>query len=248
MIRTILIDDEPDARESLRYLLQRYCPDVEIVGEAASAAEGKLLLEKESPNMVFLDVQMPRQSGFDLLEDLSVINFQVIFVTAFEQYAIKAIRFSALDYLLKPVDVDDLQNALQRYRLRQEEPTDHRDYQHRIKHFQQADSRFQKLAIPGKGETSFLPLPEILYCEADGSYTKVHQVNGHIHLLSRPLKEIEVMLSEHGFFRVHHSFLVNLEHIQKYIKGEGGYVILTGNKKIDVSRRKKEEFLRRLGL
>ncbi len=248
MIRTLLIDDEPDARETLRLLIDTYCPDIEIVGEAASARDGRQLIEDRQPDLVFLDVQMPQQSGFDLLSSLPEVNFSVIFVTAYDQYAIKAIRFGALDYLLKPVDLDDLLEAIRRCHQTEFAVYPKSAYNYLAQNYKGGQSSFKKLAVPIQGETSFIPLDQIIYCEADGSYTHLYQVEGPKLMLSKSLKEMELLVGDHGFFRVHHSYLINLDHIQKYIRGEGGQVVLTANYTIDVSRRKKEEFLRRIGI
>jgi len=248
MIRTILIDDEPDAREALRLLIQRYCSNLTIVGEASSAQEGKMVIEAQSPELVFLDIQMPQQSGFDLLNSLSEINFRVIFVTAFDQYAIKAIRFNALDYLLKPIDLDDLQMAIRRFeKTRGAEDVKSR-YQALVYNYQHGKRSFQKLAVPVPGGTTFIPLGKILFAEAEGSYTRIHRQEDDALLLSKPLKEVEQLLDGNIFFRVHHSFLINLDHIERYVRADGGYVTLKGNYNIPVSRRRKEDFLKCLGL
>jgi len=246
MLRTILIDDEADGRESLRLALEKYCPEVAIVGICENAETGKKAIEKLQPDLVFLDVQMPRISGFDLLQQLTRISFGVIFVTAFDRYAIKAIKFSALDYLLKPIDIDELLNAVHKA-SQQSFPVQRHVYQSVFSNSQHRLGKIEKVAVPTHDGIDFYPTDDIIYCQADGSYTTLFLRGKPKQLICKKLIEFEHLLAESGFFRVHHSSLINLKHVQKYIRGEGGYVILTDNFHVDVSRRRKEEFLQLLG-
>ena len=244
MIRTILIDDEEDGRLVLQMALERYCPEVDLLAVCASPREGLAALAQFQPDLVFLDVQMPEMSGFKFLEQVGDINFEVIFVTAHDRYAIKAIKFSALDYLLKPVDVDELQQTLKRFPHTKRHPS---QYQSVLTNAQTFQGKMEKIAIPTQEGLEFIQTKDIIFCQADGNYTTLYlQGQDHI-LVSKKLKEFEQLLSESGFCRVHHSSLINLHHVQKYVKGEGGYVILSEGHHADISRRKKEDFLRLIG-
>ena len=242
MIQSIIIDDETDAREALRLALDKYCPEVEVLAACETPENGIEAIANMQPDLVFLDVQMPHMSGFDLLEEIGEINFAVIFVTAYDRYAIKAIKFSALDYLLKPVDPDDLVSAIRKAENRQ-----HRSYQYQsvLNNIKQ-QKNIDKLAIPDAQGIMFVDTSNIICCQADGNYTMLYLAGGKTTLVSKPLKDFEAMLSESGFIRVHHAALINIKHIQKYMKGDGGYVIMTEDLHVDISRRKKEAFLQQL--
>jgi two-component system LytT family response regulator len=186
---------------------------------------------------------MPGMSGFDVLNQLQPIDFQVIFVTSYDRYAIKAIRFSAVDYLLKPLDIDDLMQAVARAGERISNHKANHDVQSVLHNVAQAPTAIEQVAVPTLEGIDFIKTEHIIYCAAEGGYTNVYLKNGDSKLISRTLKEFDTLLSDSGFCRVHHNSLINLKHIQKYIKGEGGYVILTNEHHVDISRRKKEEFL-----
>lgn len=243
MITAIIIDDEADGREALRIALEKYCPDVEIRGVYAKPEEGVAAVRELHPSLLFLDVQMPGMSGFDVLQQLSPINFEVIFVSAYDRYAVKVIRFSALDYLVKPVDVDELLHAINRVKERLLHGNNIFQYQSVLQNIQSKSGRVEKLAIPTQTGIDLFDTKNIIYCRADGSYTTIFLKGKQTCLVSKKLKEFENLLSESGFYRVHHSFLINILHVQKYIRGDGGYVILTDNHHADISRRKKDEFL-----
>lgn len=243
MIKAILIDDEPTGLESLRFSIEKYCPNICIQGCYNIPQEGISGILHHKPDVVFLDVQMPQMSGFDVLQHVSPVTFEVIFVSAHDQYAIKAIKFSALDYLLKPIDVDDLTQAVNRIN----DPLHHGaslyKYQSVLNNVQLKTGKPGKLAVPTLNGIDFYNIDDVLYCKADGSYTILMLRNNQHVTVSKNLKDFESMLVDSGFCRVHHSFLINTSHVQKYIKGEGGYVILTDGHHVDISRRKKDEFL-----
>ncbi len=243
MIRSIIIDDEADAREGLKMAIERFCPEVEIISICTSPMEGIEYIQKLQPDMVFLDIQMPHMSGFNLLEKLGDFNFEVIFVTAHDQYAIKAIRFSALDYLLKPVDIDELQKAIGKAGERIKQKDSKNQYASLLKNMGSPHHPLEKLAIPTMEGILLEPINEIIYCEADRNYTNLNMTGGRKIVVSKNLKDFENMLADSGFFRIHHAHLINLKHVKKYIKGEGGYVLLEDNHHLDVSRRKKDAFL-----
>ena len=243
MINTVLIDDELAALETLKLAIEKYCPDLNIQGAYNSPDKGLEEIRRLSPSLVFLDIQMPQMSGFDLLQRLSPVNFDVIFVSAYDQYAIKAIKFSALDYLLKPVDVDDLLHAVKKAKERLNGKTNSYQYQSVLNNIQLKSGSIEKLAIPSSEGLDFFNTQDIIFCEADGSYTNIVLKNNKHVLVSKNLGDFENLLVVSGFCRVHHSYLINLRHVQKYIKGEGGQVMLTDNHYVDISRRKKGEFL-----
>lgn len=243
MIRSIIIDDEIDARESLRLLLDRYCPTVDVVASCDGPEEGIIRIQQKKPDLVFLDIQMPSMSGFDLLKKVDHSHFHTIFVTAYDQYAIKAIRFSALDYLLKPIDVEELTAAVQRVNSLLEDPPqkDLSDLFHNVKNqFGKSD----KLAVPTSSGLTFIDLQEIIYCKADGSYTQLYLKGEKTIIVSKKLKDFSNILDPGIYCRVHHSAIINLNHIEAYVKGDGGYAIMSNGDHIDISRRKKEEFMK----
>ncbi len=246
MITAILIDDETDAREVLRMAIEKYCPEVSLIGVYENPEQGLTAIQALQPDLVFLDVQMPHLSGFDLLQQLSPLRFEVIFVTAHDQYAIKAIRFSALDYLLKPVDIEDLVHAVSKVQARLQQKNSAPQYQSVLNNIQYRARKIEKLAVPTLEGIEFFDTDDIIYCQADGNYTRLYLKSQTGRLISKNLKDFENLLAESGFCRVHHSSLINIKHVQKYVKGEGGYVILTDGYHVDISRRKKEGFLKML--
>lgn len=246
MISTIIIDDEADGREALKMAIKRYCPQIVIQQVCETPEQGLEAIRSLAPDLVFLDVQMPQMSGFDLLKLISPFNFEVIFVTAHDRYAIKAIRFSALDYLLKPVDIDDLRFALQKVKERLVKKNTYHQYQSVLYNLQHKAGKIERLAVPTQEGIEFFNTTDIIFCKAEGSYTHLILTQKRSQLVTRNLKDFESLLLETGFCRVHHTYLINMRHIQKYVRGEGGYVIMTDNHHVDISRRKKEEFLKLL--
>ena len=243
MLRAIIIDDEVDGLEALRLSIEKFCPNIELIAACEDAKSGLAAIQTQQPDIVFLDVQMPYMSGFDLLNELDEINFEVIFVTAYNQYAIKAIKFSALDYLLKPVEIDDLLSAVNRAEKRRHKINRSVRYESFIENVKSDQSGIGKLAIPTMEGLVFVNISEVIYCKSEGNYTFIQFVKKKNMLVSRTLKEFEDILSEHSFYRVHNSYLINLKHIQKFVRGAGGYIIMTDGYTANVSRRKREEFL-----
>lgn len=242
MLKAIIIDDEARGRTALRQKLWDYCPEVSLVGEAENAEEGIQLIAAKDPNIVFLDIQMPRIDGFKMLERLPRKNFQVIFTTAYDQYALKAIKFSAFDYLLKPVDIEELKSAVSRINNLQVADTEKK--LQLLKENLTAKKSFHKIAISTQQGLSFFEVNDIVYLEAVRNYTSIHFNNHSKRIASKTLKDFEELLPSTFFFRIHHSYIININFINKYIKGDGGQVELTNGVHLDVSRRKKEEFLR----
>lgn len=244
MIKAIIIDDEKHCIDNLQWQLQQYCPEVEIASICMNAEKGLTEIHKQQPQLIFLDVEMPHMSGFEMLEKLPDINFDVIFTTAFNQYAIRAIRFGALDYLIKPVDKDELRAAVDKVIKRTNGET-LKQLTALLTHIKKSnDLSFQKIALPALHGYELIPLNNIMYCEGKSNYTNVYLNNGQQILISRTLKDIEDLLSMQPFFRVHNSFLVNLQYGVRYNKGEGGSLVLNNDVIIPVSRNKKEELLK----
>ena len=244
MIKAIIVDDEPYSCESLVTLLERYCPAVKVADICYSGEVALSAIKEQQPQIVFLDIEMPRMNGFEMLEKLPEINFQIIFTTSYDQYAIKAIRFSALDYLLKPVDREELQKAVQKVtqRSHQSLPQQFELLLQKIHH----PSSIQKIALPTMEGLQMVPVDSIISCSSDSNYTVFLLKHKKKIIASRTLKEIEEMLEEYSFLRVHHSYIVNLNEVNKYIKGEGGYLTMSDESIVDVSRSRKEKLLKKL--
>lgn len=245
MIKAILVDDEKNSRESLRKKLQSHCPEVQVLAECTNGAEGLIAIEQHRPDIVFLDIEMPHMNGFTMLQQLPEKNFALIFTTAYNQYAINAIRHSAIDYLVKPVDVTELITAVARASAQKREQLQkgQLDILDQLLNRQQAPA---KIAVATSSGLEIIAIEKILYLEATSNYTYIH-INGEKPLLaSRTLKDFEDMLPPELFFRIHNASLVNLAAVKKYNKGEGGQVTLVNGTLLDVARRRKEELLQLL--
>ena len=232
-------------RKTLGILLKEYCPDVQVMEQCSDAETGLEAIKKLNPDLVFLDIEMPEMNGFEMLEQFSEIPFAVIFTTGYDQYAIKAFRFSALDYLLKPVEPEELQRAVQKVTQRMHYPVP-QQIEILLQKLHHPSSSIQKIALPTMEGLQMVAVDSIISCASDSNYTIFLLKNKQKLVASRPLKEIEEMLEEYSFLRVHNSHLVNLNEIDKYIKGEGGYLVMTDGSTIDVSRSKKEILLNKL--
>lgn len=245
MIRAIIVDDEPYCCDTLETMLEKYCPDVQLVAVCHSGEEAIAAISQQKPDLVFLDIEMPRMNGFDMLQKIGPINFEIIFTTSFDQYALRAIRFSALDYLLKPIDKDDLQTAVLKVIQRTQKPIA-QQLQLLMQKLQQPTNPINKIALPTMEGLQMVPVESILYCESDSNYTIFHLKNKQKIIVSRTLKEMEEMLEEYSFARVHSSYLVNLQEVNKYIKGEGGYLVLSDGSTVNVSASRKKPLLSKL--
>ncbi|WP_020595757.1 LytR/AlgR family response regulator transcription factor [Spirosoma panaciterrae] len=243
MIKAVIIDDEEHCRETLSMQLEKYCPDVTVVATFASAMAGLPYLQQTPPDLLFLDIEMPLLNGFELLEKLPAVPFAIIFTTGYDMYAIKAIRFSALDYLLKPIDRDDLQKAVGKFQ-RKSIAQMAQQIEILVEKLGAKKVR-QKIALPTAHGFDVIPTDTIVRCEADDNYTHVVLKTGKSLLVSRTLKEIEELLAGEGFLRIHQSHLINLDELQRYIRGEGGYVVMSDNSSVPVSRSRKEVLLNR---
>lgn len=244
MTKAIIIDDEEINRKTLSKMLDLYVPDIEVVGLAESSDEGLKLIESKHPEIVFLDIEMPEKTGFDMLKEIKNPTFQIIFTTAHAEYAIKAIKFAALDYLLKPINLNELKIAVEKAikALKDGEnisgKIDIVTANKPSTHFE-----FNKIALPTLDGIEFYNTEDIIRVEADRAYCKFYLKSGKEILVSKSLKEYEDILEECNFFRTHKSHMVNLSTIMKYVKGKGGYVILEDGSHVDVSVRKKEQLI-----
>jgi two-component system LytT family response regulator len=243
MIRSIIIDDESLGRQSIKTALEKNCPEVEIVALCENAQHGIDAIKTLKPDLIFLDIQMPGMSGFDLLQHLAPVTFEVIFVTSYDKYAVKAFKFSALDYLLKPLDPDELIQAVHKVKHKSDAINITHRFESLLNNIHFKAGKIDKVAIPTHDGIDFFNTDDIIYCQAEGSYTTLFMLGNRKELVARTLKDFENLLGSSGFCRVHNSSLINLKHVQKYIKGEGGYVILAEGHHADISRRKKDEFL-----
>ena len=246
-MRTILVDDEPDGVRTLKRMLELNCPEVEIAATFSNADAAIEQLESIRPDVVFLDVRMPGKSGLDMLAEISVKNFEVIFVTAHNEYMLKALQFSAVDYLMKPVDEDRLVEAVERVRKRLKLEKNNGQTETLIHNISKAGTPLEmRLCLPTQKGFIIVKLEEIVYCEAKRSYTLFRFANNKSIIISKPLFDYDKLLTETVFLRVHKSFLINLLHVKEYTRGEGGSVIMSDGTEIEVSRRKKEQFLSRV--
>ena len=245
MIKAVIVDDEPFCCSSLVILLERYCPGVKVAGIYHSGDDALQAIPEHHPQIVFLDIEMPGMNGFEMLEKLPAIDFEIIFTTSYDQYAIKAIRLSALDYLLKPIDREELQKAVQKVIHRSHYPLP-QQLEILLQKIHQPISSAQKIALPSMEGLQMVDVNSIISCASDSNYTIFFIRNKKKLVVSRTLKEIEEMLEEYPFLRVHNSYLINLNEIDKYIKGEGGYLVMSDGSNIDVSRSKKETLLNKL--
>jgi two-component system LytT family response regulator len=245
LMKAIIIDDEQDCCEVLDTLLGRYCPEVSVVDVCTSAKDGLNAIRANTVDLVFLDIQMPHMTGFELLEKLYPFHFSVIFTTSYDQYAIKAIRYSALDYLLKPVDKEELRAAVRKASERLPSSIT-QQLEILAQKINRPSQPVNRIALPTMEGLHIIPADTIISCTSNSNYTILSLKEGRKLTVSRTLKEIEEMLEEHPFLRVHHSYLVNLDEVRKYIKGEGGLLIMSDGSSIDVSRSKKEQLLKEL--
>ena len=244
MIKAIIIDDEIHCIKTLSMLLSEYCADVKILEQCRSAKKGLEAIEKAKPDLVFLDIEMPVMNGFEMLEQLGEIPFAIIFTTSYDQYAIKAFHFSALDYLLKPVDPDELVKAVKKVQEQRHLPVAEQ-FQMLLKKINGKESRFNKIAVPTSDGFELVPADNVIRCEADDNYTYFHLRNKAKIVACRTLKEVEAQLQDFNFFvRVHHSHLVNLNEVTKYIRSEGGYLVMSDGSFVNVSRSHKDALLK----
>lgn len=242
MISAIIIDDEPGNIEVLKKMITDFCEGIAITGTASSVDEGINIIKERKPDLVFLDIEMPGKNGFDLIDHFKPVKFEIIFVTAFEHYALRAFHYSAIDYLLKPINIQELRDAIEKTGKRIKE----RNFQDRLDNFFNIETRKEtKIAIQLNDGYSFVNYNDIVCCSSEGAYTAISLINGTRLLSSNNLKHFSDLLPENIFCRIHHSHLVNLDHAIHYSKGRGGILIMANKMTLEVSQRKKDELLGR---
>jgi two-component system LytT family response regulator len=246
-MRAILVDDEPDGIRTLKKLLELNCPEVEIAATCSNTADAINKIQELKPDLVFLDIRMPNKSGLDMLAEISEIDFEVIFVTAHNEYMLQALQFSAVDYLMKPVDEDRLQEAVQRVEKRLKGKKSEGRAEVLLHNINKAGYPMEmRLCLPTQKGFTIVKLEEIIYCEAQRSYTMFRLINNKSIIISKPLFDYDKLLADTVFLRVHKSFLINLMHIKEYMRGEGGTVMMSDGMEVEISRRKKEQFLEKV--
>jgi two-component system LytT family response regulator len=242
MLKAIIIDDELKGRIALKQKIMDYCKNVRILGEAGNGEEGILLIEKYHPDIIFLDIEMPRMNGFEMLRKIQDKNFHIIFTTAYDQYAITAIKYSAFDYLLKPIDIEELKTAIARIGNQSSDQTEKK--LNALEQNLSGKQPFNKIAVPTMQGLLFFDTSTIIHLEAQSNYTILYFTNQPKLTASKTLKEFEELLPEGIFFRAHHSHIINLNFIKRYIKGDGGQIEMQNGNYVDVARRKKDEFMK----
>jgi two-component system LytT family response regulator len=246
MIRSLIIEDEQKSREMLAMLIEQNCPQLQIVGLAKNVNEGAEMIKSLKPELVFLDIQMPDGTGFDLLEQVQDKKFEIIFTTATDKHALRAIKYSACDYLLKPIDIDELKLAVEKVSQKKNTSPTMENLQFLIQHLKKADDNFQKITLPTGNAYEIINIKDIIRCEADASYTHFFLAGGKKLMVSASLKHYEDLLPESEFIRVHHQHLINMSHVTRYLKQDGGYAVMSDGTQIEISRRKKDAFMERL--
>jgi two-component system, LytTR family, response regulator len=244
-IRALIVDDEFQSRSFLSKIIAKLHPEIQIVGTAGTVEEAVEKVVDLKPNLLFLDIMIQNKNVFEIFDLIKDVTFEVIFTTAHNEFAVKAFRFNAMDYLLKPIDLDDLEIAIKKVRekLTSSRTTTIQQFENLAHQVRHRDNAFNKIAIPTTDGFILIPLEDIIYCESDGNYTNFILKDGKKIISSYTLKQYEDMLSGSNFFRTHKSFLVNISHITRYIKGDGGIVRMTNGKEIEVSRNNKHTLL-----
>jgi two-component system LytT family response regulator len=244
MLKAVLVDDDESNLSSLSEKLSRHCPQIQIIARCDNAQDGIQVIEREQPDVVFLDIEMPIMNGFVMLQQLNYKNFELIFITAYDHYAIKAIRFSALDYLVKPVDIEELKAAVSKAEKNRVSHSPVSQVEFLLEHIKK--SRPRLITIPTSDGLRFINMEDIIYLEASNNYTNIY-LSTQKFLVSRTLKDFEELLPAESFLRIHHSYIINKYFVERYIRGEGGQVAMRNGTVLDVSKRKKTDFLQAIG-
>lgn len=247
MLQAILVDDEESSLNALRQKILRHCPNIRILACCQSAKESIEKIDSLHPDLVFLDIEMPLMNGFLMLQQLQFRKFEVIFTTAYDHYAIRAIRFSALDYLMKPVEIEELRMAVDRAVIKQGANTSINQLDLLVENMASKFNHHQRIAIPTNDGLQFIRLSDVIYLEANINYTHFYLSGDRKYIASRTLKDFEDMMPADTFLRIHNSYLINKNYAERYIRGEGGQVVLTNGVILDVAKRKKAEFLKAIG-
>lgn len=243
MNKVVIVEDELHSRNFLQNIIKEFCPQIKVVATAADVSEGIDAIQVHQPDLVFLDIEMQTGNGFDLLQHFPDPNFNVIFTTAYDHYAMKAIKFSAIDYLLKPIEIEELQQAVQKWADKKFISDNKRSVEVLLKNLQSSQKSHQSIGLSTSEGLEFVKLQEIIHIESSGPYSHFFIKHRPKIIISRHLKEYEHLLSDHGFFRVHNCHIINLREVKKYIKSDGGIVLLNDETQIPISIKKKDEFL-----
>jgi two-component system LytT family response regulator len=246
MIQAVIVEDEKRSRELLEKLIQKNCPGVSIAGTADTVQGGIEMVRKLKPRLIFLDIEMPDGSGFDLLKGLGDVQVDVIFTTASDRYAINAIKYSALDYLLKPIDSEELKAAVQKIEAKEAEGSSMENLRFLLQNFRKSDEQYSRITLPTGNAYEIVNVKDIIRCEADGNYTTFFLADKRKMLVTMGLKHYEDLLPPDDFFRIHNHNLLNVNHVSRVLKEDGGYAIMSDGSKIEISRRKKDSFLTRI--
>src|SRR5215217_1331252 len=244
MIRAVVIEDEEHSRKMLMAMLHEHCQVITVVASADSVRTGLTAISEQRPELVFLDIELKSETSFEILEQLPEIDFELIFTTAFDHYALKAIKFCAIDYLLKPIDLNELKTAVSKAEKRMNREYLNKNLEVLLNNLKSSSQHNHRIALPTLEGLLFVNVKDIIYCESSGPYTKFIFKVGDKIVTSKHLKEYEDLLSGYEFFRIHKSYLVNLQEIKKYIRGEGGQLIMSNGAALNVSKQRKEDFLR----
>ncbi|HKR04341.1 MAG TPA: LytTR family DNA-binding domain-containing protein [Bacteroidia bacterium] len=240
MIHAVIIDDEQKCIETLSILIKMHCPEITIDASCNNGSDGIKAINQHKPDVVFLDIEMPKMNGFDMLEKFEKIFFHVVFTTAYNQFAIKAFRYSALNYLLKPIDPDDLKSTVSRIK-ELKGPGFNEQFEILMQNIK-SNNKPQRIALSTGDGLVFVNTKDIMYCHSESNYTHVLLTGGEKYLLAKTIKEFEDTLSEDNFFRIHNSYVVNLDQIKKFVRGDGGYVVMKDGTSITIARARREEF------
>lgn len=243
-MRAVIVEDEMHSRETLRNLLEEFCKDVEVAGLAGTVNDAVEVIRKVKPDIIFLDIELQSGTGFDVLAQVSDLAFDVVFTTAYEHYAIRAIKFSSLDYLLKPIDLEELQLAISKARTHQNESAQKQQLEVLLSNL--GGKGMRKICLATADRLEFVNVREIVMCEANGSYTNVYLRENRKILVSKHLKEYETLLGDENFMRVHNSYLINLDEVRQFVKSEGGYILMNDNRQVSISPKRRDEFLARM--
>ena len=246
MIKAIIIEDEVESRKAITTMLSQHFSNINVLAVCENVAAGKKAIETLQPELVFSDVELGEHTIFDMLPQLANINFEIVFTTAYGHYAIQAIKFSALDYLLKPFSITDITEAINRYINKKDKSQSADQLQALFHNLRHIEKDAKKITLPTANGLMIVPIKDIVRCEAADNYTNFFLSAKSKVLVSKTLKEFEELLKEYDFIRIHHSHLINLRHVKNYTRGEGGTVTMTDGSEVDVSRRKKDEFLKQL--
>ena len=240
-MKAVVVDDERNCLEILEWMLAKYFPEIEIAAMCESPVEAIQQIKKVKPDLIFLDIEMPQFNGFEMLEKLGMYDFDVIFTTAYNQFAIRALKISALDYLLKPIDTEEFKTAVNKA-IEKKTSIMEEQLEILMEHFRNSKPKAKRVALTASDHLVFVDTERIIYCESDSNYTQFFLTTGEKIVVSKTLKDVEEILQGNDFFRIHASFLVNMKHVSKFTRGDGGYVVMSNNQHLTVSRKKKEDF------